>query len=270
MKLPIITSAPHDGHSFDKFTDRVALTNWQISEFADMYTADTAFHPDALGNLKSIVTRGLGSLNQPRDFSLIKLKDFHGNTIWKEGQALTQDEKEYCFSTFWDTYHDEIKRLIKLSKEEGFEKVILWDHHDTGDFDEKTGKRDRILPEEPRTMPKFILSNFGAKNIGEIDIANGFTTCPASFIKRVQGFVSEEFDLPLSEIEINTIYKGGYIIQTYGDSKKDFGNTVWAIQIEYNRGLIMNQATRKPYEDKLKDFNKKFNRVMEKACELLV
>jgi len=269
MKLPLITSAPHDGISFDKFQDRVALTPWQISEFSDQYTGDTAFHPDAIGNLKSLVSRGLGSLNQPRDFSLFKLNDFHGNAIWKEGQELTQEEKEYCFTTFYDPYHDEIKKLIKVSKQEDFDKVILWDHHDTGDFDEHTGKRDRILPEEPRTMPKFILSNCGMRDTGELDPANGYTTCPASFIQRVQTFIAEEFGLDRHEVEINTIYKGGNIIQEYGNPKNDFGNKVVGIQLEYNRGFIMDQATREPDWDAIKDFNKKFNRVMEKACELL-
>lgn len=58
-------------------------------------------------------------------------------------------------------------------------------------------------------------------------------------------------------------------MQHYGNSKNDYGNKVVGIQIEYNRGLIMDQATRKPYLDTIKDFNKKFNRVMEKACRLL-
>ena len=256
MKLPLITSAPHDSDDFAIFSGRVALTPWQIGEFSDKYTAATAFHPEALGNLKSQVIRGLGSLNQPRDFSLFKLKDFHGNTIWKDGQELTQEEKEFCFKTYWDPYHDEIKRLIALSKQEVYSKVILWDHHDTGDFDERTGKRDRKLPEENRVMPKFILSN------------SNFT-CPDDFLKQVQKFICEEFGLPISDVELNTIYKGGYIVQTYGDPKNDFGNIVWAIQIEYNRGLIMDQATREPYWDTIKEFNGKFNRVMEKACELL-
>ena len=269
MKLPLITSAPHHGTSFDRFSDRVALSNWQISEFSDQYTGDTAFHPNALGNLKSKVTRGLGSLNQPRDKSLFKIKDFHGNTIWKEGKDLSEEEKEYCFTTFYDPYHDEIKRLIKLSKKEGFDKVILWDHHDTGDFDQKTEKRDRILPEEPRTMPKFILSNFGMRDTGELDPSNGFTSCPASFIQAVQKFMSKEFALPIAEIEINTIYKGGHIMQTYGNPKNNFGNTVVGIQLEYNRGSVMDQATREPNWEKIKEFNKKFNTVMEKATELL-
>lgn len=269
MKLPLITSAPHHASTFAEFSDRVALSEWQISEFADMYTGDTGFHPDALGNLKSKVTRGLGSLNQPRDNSLFKLKDFHGNTIWKKGQHLTEVEKEYCFKKYYDPYHGEIKRLIGVSKQEGFDKVILWDHHDTGDFDEKSGKRDRVLPEELRTMPKFILSNFGMRDTGELDDANSFTTCPASFIRSVQTFMSEEFGLDKSEIEINTIYKGGNIVQEYGNPKNDFGNTVVGIQLEYNRGLVMDQATREPNWDTIKDFNKKFNKVMENSCKLL-
>ena len=255
MKLPLITSAPHDGDSFSTFSPRVALTPWQIGEFSDKYTAVTAYHPDAIGNLKSVVSRGLGSLNQPRDISLFKLKDFHGNTIWKEDAELSLEEKEECFNNYWDPFHDEIKSLIKKSKLEGLDKVILWDQHDTGDFDEHTGKRDRILPEEPRTMPKFILSNAGF-------------TCPDSFLKQVQKFLCNEFGLPISEVELNTIYKGGYIVQTYGDPKNDYGNTVWAIQIEYNRGLVMDQATRIPKKEIIKEMNLKFRKVMEKACEL--
>lgn len=270
MNLPLITSSPHHGTSFDKFSERVALTPWQISEFSDQYTGDTGFHPDAIGNFKSQVSRGLGSLNQPRDFSLFKLKDFHGNTIWKDGQELTQEEKEYCFTTYYDPYHNEIKRLIKTSKQMGFDKVILWDHHDTGDFDERTGKRDRILPEEPRTMPKFIISNLGQRNTGKIDPVVGYASCSDSFIQQVQTFMSEEFNLKREETEINTIYKGGHIVQQYGNPKNDFGNTVVAIQIEYNRGFIMDQATREPYLDKIKEFNEKFNRVMEKAVSLII
>lgn len=256
MKLPLITSAPHDGDSFSTFSPRVALTPWQIGEFSDKYTAVTAYHPDALGNLKSTVTRGLGSLNQPRDISLFKTADFHGNTIWKEGASLTTEEKDFCFKQYWDPYHNEIKSLIKKSKQMGFDKVILWDHHDTGDYDERTHKRDRKLPEENRIMPKFILSNAGF-------------TCPDSFLKQVQKFISDEFKLPVSEVELNTIYKGGYIVQTYGDPKNDYGNTVWAIQIEYNRGFVMDQATRIPKKEEIKEMNLKFKKVMENACKIL-
>lgn len=268
MKLPLITSAPHNSDDFHEFTARVILDPWYIGEFTDMYTANTAFHPDALGNLKALAIRGLGSLNQPRDKSLFKLKDFHGNAIWKEGQELTDDEKEYCFRTFWDPYHDEIKRLIKHSKGKGFDKIILWDHHDTGDFDKRTGKRERVLP-EGRIMPKFILSNLGLADTGEVDPENGYISCPPEFIQKVRDFVVKEFKLKPEEVEINTLYKGGFIMQHYGNSKNDYGNKVVGIQIEYNRGLIMDQATRKPYLDTIKDFNKKFNRVMEKACRLL-
>lgn len=269
MKLPLITSSPHDSDSFAELSDRCVLTEWQIGEFSDRYTADTAYHPYALGNLKSIVSRGLGSLNQPRDNSLFKLEDFHGNTLWKEGMGLTEKEKEYCFNTFYDPYYEEIKRLIKVSKQEGFDKVILWDHHDTGDFDPHTGKRDRILPEEPRTMPKFILSNLGLRETGEINYKNGFASCPAYFIQAVRMYISKEFELQPEEIEINTIYKGGHITQYFGNPKNDFGNKIIGIQLEYNRGFIMNQATREPYVDKIKEFNKKFNKVMENACSLL-
>jgi len=269
MKLPLITSAPHDGDSFSIFASRCALTPWQIGEFSDKYTAVTAYHPDALGNLKSKVTRGLGSLNQPRDKSLFKLKDFHGNTIWKEGASLTEEEKEECFIEYYDPYYSETERLIKKSKVEGFDKVILWDQHDTGDYDPLTGKRNRILPEEPRSMPKLILSNFGIRDTGELDPDNGYTTCPAEFIKKVRGFMFKEFGLPASEIEINTIYKGGHIMQYFANPKNDFGNKVVGIQIEYNRGLIMDQATREPFKEELKSMNMKFRKVMEKACNLL-
>ncbi len=269
MPLPLITSAPHDSDDFAQFSDRIALDEWQIGEFADKYTAATAYHPNALGNLKSTRSRGLGSLNQPRDYSLFKLFDFHGNVIWNRGQQLTIEEKEFCFTSHHDPYYEEIKKLIKKSKEEGFEKVILWDHHDTGDFDQKTGKRDRKLPGEDRTMPSFILSNFGLPHSGETDPANGFITSPAWFIQNVRNFIAKEFELSQNEVEINTSYKGGHITQHFGNPQNDFGNTVVGIQIEYNRGFIMDQKSRKPYEKTIQEFNKKFNRVMEKACELL-
>ncbi len=269
MKLPLITSAPHDSDDFAHLIDRVALDEWFIGEFSDKFTADTAFHPHALGNLKSKVIRGLGSLNQPRDKNLFKLQDFHGNQIWKDGQNLTDEEKEFWLSTHHDPYYEEIKNLIAASKEFGFEKVILWDHHDTGDYDKNTGKRDRFLPNETRTMPKFILSNFGLPHTGDIDPTIGFNASPAEFIQSVRNFIASEFGLKTSEIEINTSYKGGHITQYFGNPNLNHGNTVYAIQVEYNRGFIMNQETREPYWDAIRDFNKKFNRVMEKAVELL-
>lgn len=256
MKLPLITSSPHDGDSFAEFSPRIALSPWQVGEFSDKYTAVTSYHPNALGNLKSIVSRGLGSLNQSRDLENFKTIDFCGNTIWKAGQELTNEEKEYCFETHWDPYHNEIKRLIKVSKQEGFEKILLWDHHDTGDYDEKTKKRDKKQPGFNRIMPKFIVSN--------ADIA-----CSPEFLRNIQSCIAKEFGLRTNEVEINTIFKGGYIMQHYGDPKNDYGNKVVGIQIEYNRGLIMDQATRIPNKEKLKEFNEKFRKVMEKACELL-
>lgn len=270
MKLPIITSAPHHSESFEDLSHRVALDWWQIGEFSDKYTGDTAFHPQALGNLKSKFTRGLGSLNQPRDHSLFKYKDFHGNTIWKEGLHLTDEEKRYYFETHYDPYYEEIAQLIKNSKQLGFDKVILWDHHDTGDFDQRTGKRDRKLPGENRTMPSFILSNLGLPHSGEVNPTIGYNSSPAHFIQSVQTFISEEFGFEKTEIEINTSYTGGHIMQHFGNPKNDFGNKVVGIQIEYNRGFIMDQATREPYLDTIKDFNRKFNRVMEKSAKLVM
>lgn len=269
MKLPIIISAPHDSDDFGDFSQRVALDWWQIGEFSDKYTYETSFHPYALGNLKSKLSRGLGSLNQPRDHSLFKLEDFHGNTVWKKGQHLKKHEKEHVFKNHHDPYYEQIQKLISHSRKLGFKKVILWDHHDTGDFDRQTGKRDRKLPGEKRSMPPFILSNFGLPNTGHVDPKIGFSASPDWFIKNVQKQIAEIFMLKISEVEINTSYKGGHITQHFGNPKNNFGNEVFSIQIEYNRGFIMDQKNRKPYPDKIKEFNKKFNKVMEEAVKIL-
>lgn len=269
MKLPLITSATHNSINFEKFADRVALDSWHISEFSDIYTADTVYNPDALGNVVAKVNRAIGIYNRPREFSSFFEKDFLGNLIWKEGKELSNDEKKYCIENYYNPYYDEIKKLIKLSKKKGFEKVLLWDQHDTGDFDPKSGKRDRNLPGENRTMPKFILSNFGLENTGGTNPEEGYITCPPEFIKTVQQLIADGFDLKTSEIEINTSYKGGNIIQYFGNPKNNFGNKVVAIQIEYNRGMVMDQATRMPYNDKIEEMNLKFRKIMEKACELL-
>jgi len=269
MTLPLITSAPHDAQTFAEFENRIAFSPWQKGEFSDRYTANTAYHPYALGNLKSVVSRGLGSLNQPRDHSLFKLKDFHGNTIWKEGQHLTEEEKEYCFKKYHDPYYEKIRQLIRRSRNLGFEKVIFWDHHDTGDFDERTGKRDRKLPNEERSMPKFILSNLGQSGSGELNSEAGYISCPPDFIQNIKTVIADEFELNKTDVEINTSYTGGNLLQYFGNPDNDFGNTVVGIQIEYNRGFIMDQATREPYWDKIMEFNQKFNKVMEKACQLL-
>lgn len=268
MKLPIITSAPHESDDFGDFLDRVKLTDWQIGEFSDKYTADTAFHPNALGNLRSKASRGLAALNRTRDFSLLRTEDFHGNPIWKEGEELTDQEKEFLYKTYYDPYHNEIKKLIGKSKSHGFKKIILWDQHDTGDFHQETGERNRRLP-EGRVMPEFILSNFGQPHTGKVDPTIGYTSSPPWFIKKIQEKISKIFNIEISKIEINTLFKGGFITEHYGKPQNDYGNIVFAIQIEYNRGLIMNQLTRKPYLDKINDFNKKFNKVMEYAVKIL-
>ncbi len=268
MVLPIITSAPHDADSFGPFSSRVQLSPWQAGEISDRYTAVTAYNHKAIGNLKSTVSRILGCINRPRDVTYLRAFDFHGNQIWKKNGILTLEEKEECLKKYYDPYHNELKRLIRKSKSFGFDKVILWDQHDTGDFDERTGKRDRKLP-AGRIMPKFVLSNFGLPDTGNINSDTGFVTCPPDFIRRVRDMVAYEFDLAHAEVEINTVFKGEYITQHYGNPKNDFGNTVIGIQIEYNRGFIMDQRTRLPYKDKLKEFNDKFNRVMEKACGLI-
>lgn len=267
MKLPIITSSPHDGDSFEDFSHRVILSEWNTGEFSDKYTADTAYHPNALGNLKSHVSRGLGSLNQPRDYSLFRLKDFHGNTIWKRDKYLILHEKEKLFQKYYDPYYNEIEYLINKNSK-NFMKIILWDHHDTGDFDLKTGKRNRKLPGEKRSMPKFILSNFGLANTGKVDSKNGFITSPVKFMQSIRTLIAIEFGLKKHEVEINTSYKGGNIIQHFGKPNK-YMSEIYAIQIEYNRGLIMNQVTREPYLDKIEKYNKKFNKVMEKAVNIL-
>ena len=104
------------------------------------------------------------------------------------------------------------------------------------------------------------------RNTGDIDVFINSSSKNAKQIIKV----IEEFGFEKTEVEINTSYTGGHIMQHFGNPNNNFGNKVVGIQIEYNRGFIMDQATREPYWDTIKDFNKKFNRVMEKASELVM
>jgi hypothetical protein len=196
---------------------------------------------------------------------IIRFKDFGGNHIFSEKfeKRLTTS----WFHTFW------LNKILKLSYKPFYENVFtaiaeavqnkkndgkpifLVDVHDTGNLIlGATPKKDRQR-EGLFQMPKVVISNAPDE---EVD-GNCFGTAPEYLTEMFQETLAQKLGFDLEDVKINHLFYGGNVIRFFGNTskndrlKKILGNKqIYTIQVEFDRGLYMNETTQRSIKWKVK------------------
>lgn len=266
LALPLVISAPHDAEAVGEFAERMLLGAILRGEMSDRWTYEVGNHPQAFAVMCSIVSRILGDLNRDETAAdVFRDTDFLGNTIWKPGQELSDNEKLGLIERYHRPYYAQLTAHLQhkhtvAGKES---RVLFVDMHDTGDFNHTTGEYDKYVDKEKKKrMPPFIISNNGLAHTGQPDPERGgWTTCPPDMLHELRFLIAYNFGIDVSDVEINTDYRGGNIVRKFGGPEFDAGQDVWAVQIEYHRGYVMDQESREPNIDNIARMNKLFTKI---------
>ena len=222
---PLLVSVPHDGRELapgmqERMTAKgLALsdTDWHVRrlyEFAPSLGASV---------ISANYSRYVIDLNRPStDHELYKgqlftglcpSKTFAGETIYVNGEQVTQPEKSERIQKYWQPYHDKIRfELARLKDKFGF--ALLWDAHSI-----------------PSQVPSLFTGTLSVFNIGTVD----GTSCDYRLTDKVRENANESD----YSVVVNGRFKGGYITRAYG---KPFEN-VHALQLEKAQRAYMDEDT---------------------------
>jgi len=266
-EVPVIYTAHHASHDFGEFTERVALTEEQRIRFSDYGTSETV----PLHGIATIVTersRALGDLNRdPDDSGRFQGQDYgqpQKHDIWKEGQELTEAEKQFCHANFYEPFHSEIVRL--LASQEGPAMVVAWDN--TAHYVIGNSERGESV-----TMKPFVLSNCGAEESAHPNSQEP-TSCEPEFLELLSEIFAKELfkqGLP-NEIHLNLVMKGGYICRQYSTLRneselktKGINIPVQSLQVEYDTVITHDQVTLEPIPEKITSLRLAFTNAISRA-----
>lgn len=210
--------------------------------------------------------RLIGDTNRAKNAEdLIRFKDFGGNRIFSEKfeKRLTTS----WFHTFWlnkilklsyKPFYEDVFSAIKSTADNEENKgkpIILIDVHDTGNRLLGSTKKDDRSREGLFQMPKIIISSAPDEQIDE----GCFGTAPDYLTEIFQESLAKKLGFDIQEVKINHMFYGGYVTRFFGNPnkndrlKKILGNKkIYTIQIEFDRGLYMNEETQRPIKWKVK------------------
>ncbi len=223
--------------------------------------------------------RLIGDPNRAKNSpDLIRFKDFGGNCIFSEKfeKRLTTS----WFHSFWLnkilklSYHPYYKSIFKtiertIKKVENKDRpILLVDVHDTGNLilgPTKSKDRKRVGLFQ---MPKVIISN-----APDEEVENGcFGTAPDYLMEIFQETLARKLKFEREDVKVNHLFYGGNIIRTFGNTQKNEklrkllnGKKIYTIQVEFDRGLYINESTQRPIRKKVKQVQKA---LMETLIEL--
>jgi hypothetical protein len=266
-EVPVIYTAHHASHDFGEFTGRVALSEEQRIRFSDYGTSETV-PINGIATLIAEKSRALGDLNRnPNNPGRFQDQDYgqpQKHAIWKEGQELTEADKQFCQANFYEPFHSEIVRL--LASHDGPAMVIAWDN--TAHYLIGVNEGGEAV-----TMKPFILSNRGAEESARPNSQEP-TSCEPEFLELLAELFAEELSkrvLP-SEIHLNLVMKGGYICRQYstlrnGDAleSKGISSPVQSLQLEYDTAITHDQTTLEPMPEKIASLRLAFTDALTKA-----
>jgi hypothetical protein len=212
---------------------------------------------------------------------IIRFKDFGGNKVFREKfeKRLTSS----IFRFFWKRkllnysyypYYKEIyQRLEKFVKnpENENKPLILVDIHDVGN--RILGRREKEDRPRKSAISKVVISNAPDEETGE-DL---FGTAPDYFVKEFTEILAKNLKIESREININKPYKGGNIIRQFGNPYHNSrlrrilnGKQIFAIQVEFNRGLYLNEVNQRPYSSKIRFVRNALMKTLKELCEFEV
>lgn len=210
--------------------------------------------------------RLVGDPNREKDAEdIIRFKDFGGNSIFSESfeRRLTKS----WFHKFWlnkvlkmsyyPFYEEVYGRLAEMAKnpENADKPLIIIDVHDTGNLLLGPTKVDDRLREEHLQVPQIVLSNVPDEEVAD----EVFGTAPDYLMESFRESLMNHCGFPEDEVKINHLFYGGNVTRHFGNPKKNDrlrkilqGKKCYTIQLEFNRGLYMNEQTQRPISWKIK------------------
>jgi N-formylglutamate deformylase len=141
------------------------------------------------------------------------LRTFAGHAIYKEGETVSERQRQRRLAKYWQPYHAELSEILETLKEQ-FGYALLWDAHSI---------RGRV--------PQLFEGELPDLNIG----TNDGRSCP----KPVEDAVAQVAAASPYSSVVNGRFKGGYITRHYGEP----GDRVFAMQLELAQRCYMNAET---------------------------
>ena len=194
---------------------------------------------------------------------LIRFHDFGGNRIFREKfeKRLTTSwirfiwRKKLLNYSYHPYYAELLKKIEKIAQKNSDPQkpIVFVDVHDVGD--RILGPRVQDDIERKQKFAKVVISNAPDEEIEE----GIFGTAPQYFIEEFADILAKNLEIDRKEVKINTPYKGGNIIRHFGNPNKNHalskalnGQNIFAIQLEFNRSLYLNEKNQRIYSQKMK------------------
>ncbi|EDP74501.1 N-formylglutamate amidohydrolase [Hydrogenivirga sp. 128-5-R1-1] len=230
--LPCLISVPHGGTKIPREVRKlVILSPRDILEDGDPFTPEL-YDLDVESKLVMEIARAIVDVNRAPDDTppnnpdgVVKSETAFGKKVYRE----FPDRKliEILLNRYYFPFH---RKIVKELKRENV--LIAFDCHSMAPIAPK------VAPDKGR-RPSFCLGNYYGR------------ACSMETTETLRECLTEVFELPHEEVEINEPFAGGYITRTYGMNPKPW------IQIEINRDMYMNWEELKKDEEKLEDVRKK-------------
>lgn len=220
---PLLLSIPHMGTEIpdelrDQYTDTaltVADTDWHLDRlYAFARQLDATI-------LCAKISRYVIDLNRPSNdeslypgqttTGLCPDRTFRGETIYRDGHAPNDEEKQRRVTAYWRPYHDAIE--VELSRlRRAHSNVVLWEAHSIASV-----------------LPRLFDGKLPDLNLGTQD---GRTAAP-SILDAVVEIAAQSTFTSIA----NGRFKGGFITRSFG--APDSG--IHAIQLEMCQSIYMNE-----------------------------
>ncbi len=222
--------------------------------------------------------RLVGDANRKRDAEdVIRFEDFNGVPIFRDKfeKRLTTSWLRpfwlrklllHSYEPFYRDVFSAIDRASQDPRNDG-KPIILLDLHDTGNrMLGRTWREDKYR--KRKKMPPLVLSN-----APDLEIEEGcFGTAPKSFLLDFREKIADKLGLDEEDIEINSIFKGANIIRYFGNPRENRrlrkilrGKEIYAVQVEFDRGLYLDEVTQRPISWKVASVR---NCLMETIIEM--
>lgn len=277
----ILVTAPHGSARVPIRIFRHLTIHYQTSprlllNFSDYGTKylieDIPEHQKAIPAFGRIIGDPNRSIDRP---DLVRFEDFGGNKIFRKkfesrlNSSLfrffwKQKLLNYSYKPFYREVYKKIEALAKDPKNEE-KPIIMIDLHDVGN--RILGTRSAEDSYRTTPFPPVIISNAPNLQTGE----DFFGTAPQYFMKSFSELIQSELNLKPEEIKINTPYQGGNMIRNFGNPRNNkklrkalHGKKIFALQVELNRGIYLNETNQRPLPKKVRQTSQSLIRVLQK------
>jgi len=226
--------------------------------------------------------RIVGDANRKRDEEdVIRFEDFNGVPIFREKfqKRLTTSWlrpfwlRKLLLHSYEPFYRDVFSAIDRASQDPNNDEkpIILLDVHDTGNrMLGRTWREDKYR--KKKKMPPLVLSNGPDLEIDE----GRFGTAPESFLQDFREKIADKLGLDEKEIEINSIFKGANVIRYFGNPGANRrlrkilrGKEIYAVQVEFDRALYLDEVTQRPIGWKVASVRNCFMETVIEMCETL-